>query len=54
MSVGEHAVDVRDEVADVMIYLLRLADVLGVDLDEVVAAKVARNAQRFPANRVGQ
>lgn len=45
---GERGDDVRDEIADVMIYLLRLADVLGIDLDEVVAAKIARNAERFP------
>lgn len=47
MSVAR-ADDVRDEIADVMIYLLRLADVLGIDIDEVVATKVARNAERFP------
>lgn len=45
---GEQADDVRDEVADVAIYLLRLADVLGVDIEEAVAAKVERNAARFP------
>ncbi|AXH97916.1 nucleotide pyrophosphohydrolase [Ornithinimicrobium avium] len=45
---GPQAEDVKDEVADILIYLLRLTDVLGVDLDSVVAAKVARNASRFP------
>lgn len=46
---GQNADAVRDEVADVMIYLLRLADVLGVELEEVVAAKIGRNAIRFPS-----
>jgi NTP pyrophosphatase (non-canonical NTP hydrolase) len=46
---GQDAGAVRDEVADVMIYLLRLADVLGVELEEVVAAKIGRNAVRFPS-----
>ena len=41
---------VQDEVADVMIYLLRLIDVLGIDLEEVVAAKIERNAARFPSD----
>ena len=45
--------DVRDrvveEAADVLIYLLHLADVLEVDLVAEAAAKVERNAQRFPA-----
>jgi dCTP diphosphatase len=40
--------DVRDELADVFIYLARLADVLEVDLAAVAAAKMDRNAGRFP------
>lgn len=39
-----------DELADVMIYLTRLADVSGIDLNEAVASKLATNAQRFPPN----
>ncbi|MCA1783865.1 MAG: nucleotide pyrophosphohydrolase [Intrasporangiaceae bacterium] len=44
--------DVEDELADVAIYLLRLADVLGVDLAEVAQAKLERNRSRFPADDV--
>jgi len=40
---------VRDELADVLIYLTRLASVLGVDLDDAVSSKLKRNAQRYPA-----
>lgn len=40
---------VIDEVADVAIYLLRLADVLDVDLDAAVRSKLDRNEQRFEA-----
>lgn len=40
--------DVTDEVADVAIYLLRLADVLGIDLAQAVRDKMARNEDRFP------
>lgn len=35
------------EIADVQIYLLRIADVLGVDLAEVVREKIAINEARF-------
>lgn len=35
------------EMADVQIYLLRLADVLGVDLPEVVRNKMEINQNRF-------
>jgi dCTP diphosphatase len=41
--------DVRDELADVLIYLIRLADVLGVDLAAAATAKIGRNEGRFPA-----
>lgn len=42
------AARVRDEVADVGTYLLRLCDVLDIDLLDVVAQKVERNEQRYP------
>lgn len=37
-----------DELADVLIYLVRLADVTGVDLGAAAEAKLARNHVRFP------
>jgi len=39
--------DVELEIADVAIYLIRLADVLGVDISEVVRKKLAINESRF-------
>jgi len=39
--------DVELEIADVAIYLIRLADVLGVNLAEVVRKKIAINESRF-------
>lgn len=41
---------VRDELADVLIYLVRLAAVLGVDLDEAVATKLRANAEKYPVD----
>jgi NTP pyrophosphatase (non-canonical NTP hydrolase) len=43
----EKLVDVELEIADVAIYLIRLADVLGVDISEVVRKKLAINELRF-------
>ena len=40
---------VRDELADVVIYAVRLAAVLGVDLNEAITAKLAANAVKYPA-----
>ena len=36
------------EIADVQIYLLRLADVLSIDIPEFVREKLATNESRFP------
>ncbi len=40
---------VRDEVADVLMYLVRLSSVLGIDLDAAAADKLAANARKYPA-----
>lgn len=37
-----------DELADVLIYLVRLADVTGIDVVAAAHAKTDRNAERFP------
>ncbi len=42
---------IRDELADVLIYLIELADVLEVDLAAAARAKIAKNALKYP---VGQ
>ncbi|MCZ7531783.1 MAG: nucleotide pyrophosphohydrolase [Acidimicrobiia bacterium] len=39
---------VAAELADVLIYLLRLADVLAIDLAAAVEEKLIRNETRFP------
>ncbi|HEY9280908.1 MAG TPA: nucleotide pyrophosphohydrolase [Eoetvoesiella sp.] len=40
---------VRDELADVLLYLVRLSSSLGVDLNEAVVSKIAANAKKYPA-----
>lgn len=49
MSDPDTAEAVRDEMADVMVYLIRLADVLGVDLGAAIEAKMVKNAAKYPA-----
>ena len=44
---------VRDELADVLMYLVRLSSVLGVDLDAAVREKIAANAVKYPAPGAG-
>jgi len=42
------ATAVRDELADVALYLIRLASVLGVDLNAAVVDKLRKNAEKYP------
>jgi Predicted pyrophosphatase len=42
---------VRQEMADVLIYLTRLADVLDIDLLDAASAKLAINAAKYPVER---
>lgn len=39
---------VSDELADVALYLIRLADVLGVDLNAAITDKLISNAVKYP------
>jgi NTP pyrophosphatase (non-canonical NTP hydrolase) len=49
MSDPEQAASVRMEIADLLQYVIRLADVLGVDLVEALEEVLERNVRRFPA-----
>ena len=44
----EKLAEVRDEVADTFIYLMELADVLGIDLVAAARDKMAKNAIKCP------
>jgi dCTP diphosphatase len=39
---------VHDELADILIYLVRMADVLGINLEDAVEAKLLRNERKYP------
>ena len=46
----QHAA-VREEIADVLLYLIRLADKLDVDLIAAAKAKIVRNAAKYPIDK---
>ncbi|SIT89159.1 nucleotide pyrophosphohydrolase [Edaphobacillus lindanitolerans] len=48
-AVSQNRTAVEDEAADVFIYLLQLADVLGIDLEEAARRKIEKNALKYPA-----
>ncbi len=43
---------VEEELADIFIYLVRIADKLGIDLYAAAERKIAINARKYPAERV--
>ena len=43
---------IRHEIADVMLYLLRISDILQIDLNQALEEKIALNQQRYPVDKV--
>lgn len=50
MQDEKKAEEIRDELADVQIYLTRLAALLHVDLEKAVWDKFAKNAAKYPVH----
>jgi dCTP diphosphatase len=44
--------EIEEEIADIGIYLTELADNLGIDLLAAMDRKIAKNALKYPADRV--
>ena len=42
---------IREELADVLRYCVLMADVCGLDLDEILNAKVDQNAAKYPVEK---
>ena len=42
---------IREELADVLSYCVLMADVCGLDLDEILNAKVDKNAAKYPVEK---
>jgi NTP pyrophosphatase (non-canonical NTP hydrolase) len=51
MSIEEDAARVRDEMADVFGYLIRLADVLDVDLESALRQRIEINRTRYSVEK---
>ena len=42
---------IREELADVVNYCVLMADACGLDLDEIVQAKIKRNNEKYPVEK---
>jgi len=48
----ERLAAVADEIADVQLYLIRLADRLNIDIPQAVASKTQKNEEKYPVEKV--
>lgn len=49
---ADKLLSIREELADIQIYLIRLADKLSIDLAEAVEQKIEVNEKKYPADKV--
>jgi NTP pyrophosphatase (non-canonical NTP hydrolase) len=47
----EHIAEVKEEIADIAIFLFELADNLGLDVLEIMAEKLEKNAAKYPVSK---
>ncbi len=47
-AIAESRQNIKEEMADVLIYLVQLADEMDVDLEEEVYRKLEKNALKYP------
>ncbi|WP_370695789.1 nucleotide pyrophosphohydrolase (plasmid) [Priestia megaterium] len=50
-AIAKNIDNIKDEMADVLIYLLMLSEELNVDLERVVEAKLQKNAEKYPVEK---
>ena len=50
--IEDRRAEITDEIADIAIYLVELADNLDIDLLAAMEQKIAKNAAKYPSNRV--
>jgi dCTP diphosphatase len=53
----ERMEEVKKEMADIVIYCLSLADILGIDISDAIIGKMEHNAKKYPVthfNKKGQ
>ncbi len=48
---AESMQEVREEVADVLCYLISFANALDIDLDSALREKLVKNAEKYPAEK---
>ncbi|GAM12873.1 nucleotide pyrophosphohydrolase [Mesobacillus selenatarsenatis] len=52
-AVQDSKQNIKEEMADILIYLVQLADKLDIDLEEEVLEKMKKNALKYPVQKGG-
>lgn len=50
-AVSQKRQDIADELADVLIYSIYLADALGLDVEGIIRDKMQRNGAKYPVDK---
>lgn len=50
-AVLENKENIAEELADIMIYCLYMADVLGLDMEQTITYKLAKNAEKYEVDK---
>jgi dCTP diphosphatase len=43
--------DVRDEIADIFVYIVRMCTILDIDINDAVESKMKHNAEKYPVDK---
>lgn len=50
-AIAKNGQNIKDEIADVMIYSIMLADKLDIDLEEAILSKIQKNTEKYPVDK---
>ncbi|MDR6123513.1 NTP pyrophosphatase (non-canonical NTP hydrolase) [Bacillus sp. SLBN-46] len=50
-AIEESKQNIKEEMADILIYLVQLADKMEIDLEEEVSNKLVKNALKYPVSK---
>lgn len=49
-AIAQSKQNIKEEMADILIYLVQMADKMDIDLEEEVFHKLEKNAEKYPIN----
>ena len=44
--------DIKDEIADILVYAVRISDLLGINIVDAIDQKIVKNIEKYPADLV--